>query len=193
MPRRAKTRPDEPGAAKILAAGRDVFAERGYHAASIAAIGERAEITKSALYHHYGSKAGLYEAVLAAETRDALANVTAAVDGVDSLDRLRAGLDAYLQHLAERRAAWRLLLRDRPADPEAAAIYDRFQAERATALAELLRSDDPVLDDAQHQLVIAAIRAFCTWWYDHPDVERERILDSILSFKAVLAEDALAD
>ena len=189
MPRRAKTRPAEPGAEKILAAGRDVFAERGYQAASIASIGERAEITKSVLYYHYRSKAGLYEAVLTAETEDLVERVTSAVTGVAEPERLRPGLDAYLQHLAERPAAWRLLLRDRPADPEAAAIYDRLQAECAATLVTLLRAPEGtrVLDDAEHELVIAVIRALSTWWYDHRDVDRQWVLDVILQFKAVLA------
>ena len=179
----------------MLAAGRDVFAERGYHAASVASIGERAEIAKSVLYHHFGSKAQLYEAVLAAETKDLIERVEAAVTDVAKDDRLRAGMDAYLEHLERHPDAWRLLLHDRPADVEAAAIYDRLQAERAAMLAPLLSSPPepgaPGKDD-HVGLVIAGIRAFCGWWYEHRDVPRERILDAILSFNAISAHERLS-
>ena len=75
MPRRAKLRPDEPGREKVLEAGLELFGERGYHATSIAEIGRRAGISKSVLYHYFGSKAGLYEAIVEAETHDLLESV----------------------------------------------------------------------------------------------------------------------
>jgi AcrR family transcriptional regulator len=79
MPRKANIRPDEPGRERVLAAALELFGERGYDATSIADIGDRAGIAKSLLYHYFGSKAKLYEAVLEAETRDALKRVAAAV------------------------------------------------------------------------------------------------------------------
>jgi AcrR family transcriptional regulator len=56
--RRAETQ------ARLLAAGRRVFAERGYNASSLDLISERAGHTKGALYHHFGSKEGLFLALL---------------------------------------------------------------------------------------------------------------------------------
>src|SRR5436190_19573409 len=117
MPRRAKIRPDEPGRDKVLAAGLDLFGERCYHATSIAEIGLRAGIAKSVLYHYFGSKAGLYEEVAVAQTRELVAAVAEAVPDDPDAPRLRAGVDGYLAFLADRPAAWRLLLRDPPADP----------------------------------------------------------------------------
>src|SRR3954462_888065 len=93
MPRRANTRPEEAGRDRILEAGRAVFGERGFDATSIAEIGERAGITKSLLYHHFGSKAGLYEAILAADGEQLVAAVAAAVPPGDG-PRLRPGVDA---------------------------------------------------------------------------------------------------
>src|SRR3954465_7990063 len=79
MPRRAKIRPDEPGREKVLAAALELFGERGYHATSIADIGLRAGISKSVLYHYFGSKAGLYEAIAEMEGSALLERVAAAV------------------------------------------------------------------------------------------------------------------
>jgi AcrR family transcriptional regulator len=52
--------------ARMLAAARDVFAERGYAGATTKQIAERAEVGEVLLFRHFGSKAGLFdEAVLA--------------------------------------------------------------------------------------------------------------------------------
>src|SRR5262249_10533847 len=51
--------------ARLLAAGRDVFAERGYAGASTREIARRAEVGGVLLFRHFGNKAGLFdEAVL---------------------------------------------------------------------------------------------------------------------------------
>jgi AcrR family transcriptional regulator len=51
--------------ARLLTAGRDVFAERGYAGASTKEIARRAEVGEVLLFRHFGNKAGLFdEAVL---------------------------------------------------------------------------------------------------------------------------------
>src|SRR3954454_18607285 len=99
MPRRANVRPDEPGRERILDAGRAVFGKRGYEGAAIAEIGREAGIAKSVLYHYFGSKAGLYEAVLEADARGLIDAVTAAVPAERDAPRLRPGVDAFLVYL----------------------------------------------------------------------------------------------
>lgn len=50
---------------RLVRAGREVFAERGYAAASTKEIAHRAEVAEVLIFRHYGSKAGLFnEAVL---------------------------------------------------------------------------------------------------------------------------------
>lgn len=179
MPRRAKIRPDEPGREKILDAGLELFGERGYHATSIADIGERAGIAKSVLYHYFGSKAALYEAILEAQTDALTERVAAAVPRRGP--RLRAGVDAYLGFLAERPAAWRLLLRDSPADPALVEAYERLARRRRDGLAAVLATADKrARSDAQLELVATAIRAFAAWWYEHRDVPQDHVAQAIL-------------
>jgi AcrR family transcriptional regulator len=47
----------------LLEAARAVFAEHGYADAGIAGIVERSGISVGSLYHHYGGKAGLFQAL----------------------------------------------------------------------------------------------------------------------------------
>ena len=56
--RRATTR------ARLLASARRTFARDGYHATSLDRVSENAGCTKGALYDHFGSKAGLFLALL---------------------------------------------------------------------------------------------------------------------------------
>src|SRR3954452_3493443 len=118
MPRKAKLRPGEPGRERVLEAALELFGDRGYHATSIADIGVRAGISKSVLYHYFPSKAGLYEAIAETETAALIARVAGSVPADPGAPRLRAGVDAFLDYLRKRPAAWRLLLRDPPADPD---------------------------------------------------------------------------
>jgi AcrR family transcriptional regulator len=188
MPRRAKIRPDEPGRDKVLAAGLELFGERGYHATSIAEIGLRAGIAKSVLYHYFGSKAGLWEAVAVAQTRDLLAAVAEVVPDDPDAPRPRAGVDAYLAFLAERPAAWRLLLRDPPADAALRKVHRRLAQEREQALARLLTPRAKLARDRPLAgLIGTSIRAFAEWWYEHRDVPRERVVDAIMDVAAAAA------
>jgi AcrR family transcriptional regulator len=186
MPRRANVRPEEPGRERVLEAGLELFGERGYHATSIADIGERAGIAKSVLYHHFGSKAGLYEAIAEAETRALVERVAGALPADPDAPRLRAGVDAYLSFLAEHPAVWRLLLRDPPADPELVEVHERLATQRTRALAALLAAPSKRSKEGGRQvdLVGTAIRTFAAWWYDHRDVPREQVVDAIADVAA---------
>src|SRR3569833_395772 len=60
---RAETR--ERNRAKVLAAAREEFTERGYRDAKVDGIAERAELTRGAVYSNFPGKRALYFAVLA--------------------------------------------------------------------------------------------------------------------------------
>src|SRR3954451_13311728 len=165
MPRRPTIRPDEPGRERVLQAALELFGERGYHATSIAEIGERAGIAKSVLYHYFASKAKLYEAVIEAETRELLRRVAAAVPEDPQAPRLRAGVEAYLDFLADRPAAWRLFLRDPPAEPALLHVHERHAKEREPGLTALLAKPVKLRAAPSHvQLVATGVGAFADWW-----------------------------
>lgn len=65
---------------RLLTAAADIFDRKGYAAASVREIVERAGITKPVLYYHYGSKEGLLLAILEEGARvfeDAITRVLA--------------------------------------------------------------------------------------------------------------------
>lgn len=181
VPRRANIRPDEPGRERILEAGRAVFGERGFDAASIAEIGRRAGVAKSVLYHYFGSKAGLYRALLESD-RDALVEAVAAAVPADrsATPRLRPGVDAFLRFLSEHRDTWRLVTREAPADPELRKLHDEVSESVSASLRELLAL--PAKTEAHPELVdlvALAVRTYALWWYAHPEVPREDVVEAI--------------
>ena len=54
------------GAQKVLNAAQELFADEGYASVSIAAIADKAQVSKANIYHHFESKGELYCAVLKA-------------------------------------------------------------------------------------------------------------------------------
>jgi TetR/AcrR family transcriptional regulator len=59
-----RVRSAEASQAALLAAAAEEFAQRGYDAAGVDRIAERAGVNKAMLYYHFGSKRALYLAVL---------------------------------------------------------------------------------------------------------------------------------
>ncbi|GAA3701240.1 TetR/AcrR family transcriptional regulator [Nonomuraea antimicrobica] len=64
MVRLTRAQQQERTRAAVLAAAREEFAERGYAAAKVDVIAERAELTRGAVYSNFPSKRALYLAVL---------------------------------------------------------------------------------------------------------------------------------
>ncbi len=89
--RRAATR------AALVAAGRDLFAERGYEAVSAEEIVAAAGVTRGALYHHFDGKLGLFAEIFE-EVESELANSFdfSGLDGSDPLGILVAAVDQFL-------------------------------------------------------------------------------------------------
>ena len=58
------TRPSKTTRARIIKAAARIFAEHGYEGASVRTIVGRADVNQAAINYHFGSKEGLYRAVL---------------------------------------------------------------------------------------------------------------------------------
>lgn len=110
--------------ATILAATRDLVAGSDRHP-TVGAVAGRARVSRLTVYHHFGSHAGLLEA-LAAETR---AKSPAAVEE-GALDRLRSRIRQACEHWARDPALFRRL--PRAADHETPDV-DRELAQRLAA------------------------------------------------------------
>ncbi|WP_377323385.1 TetR/AcrR family transcriptional regulator [Pimelobacter simplex] len=96
---------------RIEAAAVEVFAGRGYDAASVGAIAAAAGVSRTVLYDHFRDKRALYLHVLGTENAAMLAEVGAGITGAGAgRARMRATVAAYLSFAQQRPAARRLLV-----------------------------------------------------------------------------------
>jgi AcrR family transcriptional regulator len=101
--------------AALLAAARQLFAERGFAATGRDQIAELAGVTRGALYHHFESKEQLFEVVVEElEVEIAERITTAAMKGRDAAEELRLGCMAFLDGCLDP-AVRRIVLLDAPA------------------------------------------------------------------------------
>ncbi len=101
----------------LIAAARQLFADVGYHAAGTHELVAMTSVSRGALYHHFKDKEGLFEAVLrqiAAELSHTASQSVAPYSG-DPWKQLKSALTAYLELVALRPDAQRVLLIDGPA------------------------------------------------------------------------------
>ena len=91
-------------------AGR-VFAQRGFHAASMEEIADGAGVSKPMIYNYFGSKEGLYFAYIELAGRRMLARMRDAIRaaGARPEDRLWASALAFFGHVDDNRNEWSVL------------------------------------------------------------------------------------
>ena len=87
----------------LLRSARQVFAEYGYHGATIAEITRRAEVSTPVLYHHFGNKAGLFSTAMAEVSELLAASWGKTITGTGDLrSKINAMLDAAIDiHAAD--------------------------------------------------------------------------------------------
>ncbi len=96
---------------RILIKALDLFSERGYDATSVREICEAAGVTKPTLYHFYGSKEGVYRALVEGTLesyRKGVREIVAAPGSVP--ERLRRIARGHFEYTRERRELVRFLL-----------------------------------------------------------------------------------
>jgi AcrR family transcriptional regulator len=176
--RRRRTRDPADKRARLMEAARTLFAARGYLATTTADVARRAGVSEGIVFHHFGSKADLLEAVAADYGRglaQAMFDVGPDPGQAPSAERMLRAAFAYAR---EHGTLVRLL---RLAPPDAAAQSAR-RASRAEIVAALARgfarwSEAGIFRamDAQiaAELVFALVEAAIVECFAHGDGARE--------------------
>ncbi len=84
---------------RLIAAGRHLFAKRGYADVGTEQIVKRARVTRGALYHHFADKRDLFRAVveaLEAELVERIAAALASSPSDDPIDAMKAAVRTFL-------------------------------------------------------------------------------------------------
>ncbi|HSK04092.1 MAG TPA: TetR/AcrR family transcriptional regulator [Kofleriaceae bacterium] len=130
---------------QILTAAKTVFAEAGYHGASINAIIERAQIARGTFYLYFESKAAVFDSILDQALSDLRTRIrrieVAAPDAPPPQDQLREQVVATLEYIVQDRPLALLLLSaGHTPDAEAAERLDQFFTEVRDLLTRALET-----------------------------------------------------
>jgi len=178
----------------ILDAALEVFSRRGYNGASIDDIAQAAGISKALIYEHFPSKKDLHVSLLERHTQQIFVRLAQTADTDDPGEvRLRNGVTAFLKWVEENRDAFRLLFRD-TFELEVAEVLNRLQNQATGAIAALIAAEpatqgprDREVDfalaiEAMAQQLSGAVQSLALWWQQHPDIERDWLVDRVMEY-----------
>ncbi|RIS95939.1 TetR/AcrR family transcriptional regulator, partial [Mycobacteroides abscessus] len=94
--RRGGRLPRDERRGQLVGSASEIFVDRGYHAAGMDEIADRAGVSKPVLYQHFPSKLELYLAVLHKHADNLVSSVRQALrTTTDNRQRLRAAVMAF--------------------------------------------------------------------------------------------------
>jgi AcrR family transcriptional regulator len=171
----------------IATAATELFAERGYHGASIEEIARRSGVTPPVVYDHFSSKQDLYRSLLEAHFADLREVWRLNFPGEDPAgERVARSFDAWFAYVEEHPFAGRMLFRDTTGDPEVAAVHAEVAAESRAGVMPLAAAEFGTLDLADSatadtlamfwEVLRGVLQGLAMWWSEHPDVAREQVV-----------------
>jgi AcrR family transcriptional regulator len=163
------------------AAGR-LFAQRGYAGTRLEDVAAAAQVTKPIVYRHFGSKKGLYLALLTKHEDDLPSFFEGVEDIVEPEQVVRDILERWLDYVRENQHAWLMLFRDRSGDEEIQAVRRRVSLRAGEVLAGFLatRADDSIPRDQIQptaELLTSGLAGLALWWIDHPELAKPVLVD----------------
>ncbi len=175
---------------EMLAVATAVFAERGFHAASMDEIAERAGVSKPMVYAYFESKEGLWRSCVSRARQRLFDSIDDAVDAAAAPeDQLWLGIQAFFGFVEEQRDSWAVLDEGQAGPFIAEVVEVRRQAARRVA--RLLRdaaaaegAKDATLEQTEplaHTLVGAG-EALANWWLEHRETSRDSAALLLMNF-----------
>lgn len=140
---------------QLMRVGREVFAFTGYEATAIEEVAQQAGVSKPIVYEHFGSKEGLYAAIVEREMDDLVARVTEGISRGTPRARFEAAVVAFLTYAKEEPAGFAVLTRDSPS-ASARRGLTRVIDDLAQRVGEVFRSE---LEHAGYNHKVAPIYA----------------------------------
>lgn len=162
---------------QLIEVGRQVFADKGYDAASVEEIAERAKISKPVVYEHFGGKEGLYAVIVDRELEYVTDQISEAISHGEPRDRLEAAIMAFLLYVKQRPDGFAVLARDSPSNVGLANLLaevgdrvgDVFEQEFKAAGYD--RRASPIYAQA----LIGMVTFVGQWWRDNPKTSIDEV------------------
>ena len=179
--RRVRLENDERRA-QLLQLARRAFSDRAYDDVSIDDIARAAKISKGLLYHYFPTKRDLYVAGLREIADQLIARVSSIPEELPPIERARAGLDAYLDHVSEHSRAFVSLMRGGiGSDPEVVHVVESVRERLFECLLEGSTLEPMLRDDARVRMAargwIGFVESASIDWCARPKLPRDELRD----------------
>jgi AcrR family transcriptional regulator len=190
--RNAGTRnvPREVRSVQMLDVAGEVFAARGYHAASMDEIAERADVSKPMVYSYFESKETLYCAYIERSGERLLAAIDEVFDPELSIEReLWVSTLAFLGYVEHHRDGWAVLYQELAARggtfaTTVAEIRDAIMGRVAVLIGQSVEGADQTQRALRAEALahgfVGAGESLANWWIEHPDQTREAVARRIM-------------
>lgn len=176
----------------IARAATEVFAERGYQGASVEEIARRSGVTPPVVYDHFDSKKDLYRCLLERHFADLRRVWRINFLGEDPPERRVArSFDSWFAYIEAHPFAGRMLFRDTTGDPEIAAMHLEVAARSRDAILPLFAGESGAAGVAGSVegeglemawvVLRGVLQGLAIWWYEHPQVPRERVVATAMN------------
>lgn len=165
---------------QLVTLGTELFSTRTYDDVSIDEVARTAGISKGLLYHYFPTKRDFYVATVR-EAAAQLVNRTQTDPQRDQVERLRTGLDAFIDYVADHGTAYVGLLRSGiGADAEVARIVDETRESFCTRLIAGFEARSELANIALRGWVGFVEATLIGWLSARDTVSREAIRDMMI-------------
>ena len=172
----------------LLELATELFTERGFEAASMDELAQRAGVSKPVIYDQFGSKDGLLAEVIDALGTELNRVVVAAVAGrTEPRELLESGSLAFFRFVGRRRATWAMVFAAgrsldgsrHTAEERMAEIRARQDTLVSTVILAAARAQgtdpDPLEVSAITRGLNGTYEGLVQWWEAHPEVGPEQL------------------
>lgn len=170
--------------AQLLDLGMKIFTEKTYDEVSIDDLAKAAGISKGLLYHYFPTKRDLYLTGLRGIAGELLERTNVMSLELPPIERVRAGIDAYLTFVSERARPYVALMRGGiGSDPE---VMQIIEDTRQALVDRFFSSTESPLSVADHRTALArtALRGWLGYaeaasldWLLHRDLTQTQVRD----------------
>jgi AcrR family transcriptional regulator len=187
-PRRRIRLDNDERRAQLLQLARKAFSDRSYDEVSIDDLAREAKISKGLLYHYFPTKRDLYVAGLREIADELVERCINLPKDLSPIDSVRAGLDAYLDHIKQHSRAFVSLMRGGiGSDPEVAQVVEGVRKRLADSFLDDMPFADVLSKDIRFQTALTGWIGFVEGasidWCANPrlsQTELRELLTSIL-------------
>jgi AcrR family transcriptional regulator len=171
---------------QLLDVGRAAFAERGFDATSIEEIAHRADVSKPVVYAHFGSKDGIYAAVVERETALLLGMIADGLRGGHPRELLEQAARAFLDYVEHHTDGFRILLRGSGVGSSTGTLTTLLdnvarQVEELLGRGFAARGYDTALAPMYAQMLVGMVAFTGQWWLEIRRPSRDDIVAHVVN------------